>query len=284
MPTTPPHIEYRVGDFVEIAAEYAGEAALVHLDPPWAAPARYAGRGVTYETWPVTPDALDDFPDSELERDEINTDRYISELIDAAMDCLQDGGWLLLDGDSYAAPRFEAYLRDNYGEVRINDQNGRPYQGGGLRKRGRVCYHAKDGTPDGSTTGKYGKESGYPIVFAHRGETDRTLPKAVWQPARHPRWTEPTDEYDQGTVKPISPYRTWMDELVEPGELVIAGCAGSAPVLLAAEQLWGDEANAIGVDINESARTAYRTRREAVLSLETEETAGSVTTLGEFNV
>ena len=269
-------IDYRVADFTKIADEFAGQASLVHLDSPWAAPARYGGRGVTYQTWPITEDALGDFSLSELAPDEIDTTRFVSELIDVAMDCLEDGGWLIADGDSYSAPRIEQYLRDEYGETRINDQNGRPYTGGGLRKQGRVCYHTKGGEPDCSTTGKYGIEAGYPIVFATKGETDRTLPESVWQPARHPRWNEPTDEYGQGTVKPISPYRVWMDALVEPGELVLAPCAGSGPALIAAEQLWDTKARAVGVDVTETAKQAYEKRRQTVISPDHQETLGTI--------
>jgi len=276
-PNTPSQIKYRINDFTEIVSEFEEQAAVVHLDGPWAAPARHGGLGVNYQTWPITEDAVDDFPDSELKHDAINTNRFISELIDASMDCLQDGGWLIIDADSYAEPRFKNYLREEYGEARIDDRFGRPYDGGGLRKGGRVCYHAKDGTPDKSTQGKYGQEAGYPVIFAHKGETDRVLRESVWQPARHPRWNEPTDEYDQGTVKPVTPYRVWLDELAEAGELILAPCAGSGPILLAAEQLWGKQARAVGVDVNESAKQAYHTRRKAVLNPNHQETLGSIT-------
>lgn len=255
-------VDYNVSDWLDVADEYRGQAALVHLDANWAAPARYAGRGVDYVTYPVTEAATEDFPDSELDRDEIDTSRTIAELLDAAWAALESGGWLLLDADSYAARRFEAYLCEQYGEVRVQDANGRPYRGGGFRKRGAVYFESVDGSPDCSGTGQYGAEAGHPVLFAHKGKTDRTWSASVRQPARRPRWTEPTDEYDQGTVKPVEPYKRWIEGIVEPGELVLAPCAGSGPALIAAEQLWGRQARAVGVDVSATARAAWGRRRD----------------------
>jgi hypothetical protein len=78
-PDVPPGVEFRVNDWLTVANEYESEAALVHLDPNWAAPARYSGRGVDYVTHPITENAIDDFPAAELERDEIDTSRNITD-------------------------------------------------------------------------------------------------------------------------------------------------------------------------------------------------------------
>lgn len=215
---TPNSVTYRIEDWLDVVDEYETQASLVHMDPNWAAPARYAGRGVDYVCHPISEECLDDFTEAELARDDIDTTRFISEYIDAAWRTLEPGGWLVLDADSYAARRFENYLCDEFGEVRINDANGRPYSGGGFRKRGTVGFQSQDGSPDCSGTGSYGTEAGYPVLFAHKAETDRTWSAAVRQlNVRRPRWTEPTDTYDQGTVKPIKPYRRWLDAIVEPG-------------------------------------------------------------------
>lgn len=259
-------IKYRVEDWLSVAPQYIDDAAVVFLDANWAAPARHAALGVDYVTHPISEDAESDFPDSELEHDTVDCSRYITEFIDAAWDALKPGGWLILDSDSYSAPRFENYIRNVYGEVRTHDENGRPYQGGGLRKRGAVIYRGKDGSPDCSGCGQYGAEGGFPVIFAHKGETDRTWSKSVRQFARRPRWVEPTDEYDQGTIKPVDPYEVWLDAIVEPGELILSPCAGSGPALIAAERLWGDDANAVGFDINDSSKKAWERRRNEVLA------------------
>ncbi|WP_147441110.1 hypothetical protein [Halorubrum sp. Atlit-26R] len=93
-------VEYRVANWVDVAGDYREQAAVVHLDANWAAPARYSGRGVDYVTHPITDEATSDFPESELQRDEIDTSRTIADMIDAAWDALKPGGWLLMDADS----------------------------------------------------------------------------------------------------------------------------------------------------------------------------------------
>lgn len=258
-------VEYRVANWVDVAGDYREQAAVVHLDANWAAPARYSGRGVDYVTHPITDEATSDFPESELQRDEIDTSRTIADMIDAAWDALRPGGWLLMDADSYASRRFQQYLAAEYGEVRVAAGDTRPYRGGGLRKVADVRYTKKDGTPDCSGTGQYGTEAGYPVVMAHKGETDREWSESVRLDARRPRWREPTDEYGQGTVKPVGPYKVWLDAIAEQGELVLAPCAGSGPALIAAEALWGDDARAVGIDTQPDARSAWEQRRTHLL-------------------
>lgn len=258
-------VEYRVADWLSVASEYESEAAVVHLDANWAAPERNGACGVDYPTHPIRPEDESDFSDAELERDHIDTSHSISEFIDAAWTALEDGGWLILDADSYAAPRMIDYLRSEYGEVRSDDHAGRPYRGGGLRKTGGVTYVKADGTPDSAGNGRYGSEGGYPVLFAHKDETDREWSASVRQIARRPRWTEPTDEYQQGTVKPVSPYRTWLSEIADAGDLVLVPCAGSAPAAIAAEQEWDADANVVCIDPSDSSHDAYQRRREALI-------------------
>jgi DNA modification methylase len=101
--------------------------------------------------------------------------------------------------------------------------------------------------------------------MAHKGETNREWSESVRLDARRPRWREPTDEYGQGTVKPVGPYKVWLDAIAEQGELVLAPCAGSGPALIAAEALWGEDARAVGIDTQPDARSAWEQRRTHLL-------------------
>lgn len=140
------------------------------------------------------------------------------------------------------------------------------YQGGGYRRRGAVTYVDASGEPDESTAGQYLSNGGYPVVFAHKGDTDRRATASARQLARQPRRVEPGYPYGRGSIKPIAPYREWIDALTAPGELVLVPCAGTAPAAIAAEELGREWA---AVDVEEDARRAYRDRRAALLETQT---------------
>lgn len=255
---------YVAGDALTQLEDMPAEsAAVVHMDANWAAPDRNGAFGVEYITHPIRPADEADFSDAELAGDLIDTSQYIADFIDAAWHVLEDGGWLILDADSYALPRMVNYLRSEFGEVRADDHAGRAYGGGGYRKTGRVTLTAADGTPDCSTPGQYLSTGGYPVVFAHKGETDRRTKASASQVTRRPQ-----ERYGWGSVKPIAPYQAWLDGLCEPGEHVVVPCAGTAPAAIAAERLglsW------TAVDTEPEAREAFERRRDAELGTDDEQ-------------
>lgn len=233
---------YRIGDAVDVLADLQAEsAALVHLDDAWARPGRQGVFGVEY-------------PTHELDK--------TVDVVDACWRVLQPGGWLICDADDWLAPRLEAHIRDAYGDVTADGE----YQGGGYRRRGSVTYVDASGAPDESTAGQYLSNGGYSVLFAHKGDTDRRATASARQVARQPRRVEPAYPYGRGTVKPVGPYREWVDALTSPGELVVAPCAGTAPAAIAAEELgrrW------VAVDVEADARRAFRERRAELLSRQT---------------
>jgi len=183
----------------------------------------------------------------------------VTAVVDACWETLEDGGWLIADTDDWLLPRLLQYLITQYGDV-----NGQPspYRGGGYRKTGRVVYVTKsDPTrPNRSGGAKYLRQSGYPVVFAHKGETDRYGYSSAVQFAHRP-----SERFGWYSVKPVSPYETWIDELTEVGEKIVEPCAGTAPACLAAERLYGDDARYEAFDIEEEARSAFEKRRRSVL-------------------
>ncbi|RKD95494.1 hypothetical protein [Halopiger aswanensis] len=224
---------YRVGDALAELRSLDESAAVVCLDDAWARPGRQGAFGVEYPTH--------DFETT-------------AEIVDVAWDALQDGGWLIADADDWLAPRLETYIREEFGDVSAW------YEGGGYRRRGGVTYVDVGGDPDTSTPGQYLSNGGYPVIFAHKGETDRRTTASARQVARHPRRVEDGYPYGWGSVKPIGPYRAWIEGLTEPGETVVVPCAGTAPAAIAAEQLGREW---IAIDSESEAREAYLQRRAA---------------------
>jgi len=236
---------YRVGDaLAELRSLDEESAAVVCLDDAWARPGRQGAFGVEYPTHSL---------------------EVSYELVDICWDVLRPGGWLILDADDWLAPRLESYIREEYGDVTAYGD----YQGGGYRRRGAVTYVDVSGEPDRSTPGQYLSNAGYPVVFAHKGETNRRTIAGARQVARHPRRVEDGYPYGWGSAKPVGPYCEWIEGLTEPGETVVVPCAGTAPAAIAAEQLGREW---IAVDSEPDARDAYLQRRTALLQVSSEQT------------
>jgi len=223
-------IEYRVGDAErELASMPDGSAAVVALDDAWARPKRGGAFGVEYPTH--------GFGDG------------TTTLLDEIHRVLRPGGWLIADADDWLLPKLLAYLTEQWGNAAETYQNG-------YRKTGRVTLTAASGEPDKSTPGQYLSTGGYPVVFAHKGTTDRRTCASASQIARRPQ-----ERYGWGSVKPARPYQRWLAGLADSGEHILVPCAGTAPAAIAAERLWGPDARVTCVDIEQDARDAYRRRR-----------------------
>lgn len=229
---------YHIGDAREELRQLASEsAAVVVLDDAWSRPGRNGAFGVEYPTH----------------------DLQVSfEIVNASWDALAPGGWLICDADDWLAPRLESYIREEFGDVTAYGD----YQGGGYRRRGGVTYVDASGEPDKSTPGQYLSNGGYPVVFAHKEGSDRRTTASARQIARHPRRVETGYPYGRGSVKPIEPYRRWIEGLTEPGERVVEPCAGTGPASIAAASLGREWA---AIDIEEAARDAHRRRKSAYL-------------------
>lgn len=239
--------EYHVADALKVLDEYEDKAALIFLDDAWARPQRKQQFGVEYETHPFDENQED-------VDDHVDTSLTTTDIIDACYDALIDGGWLIADADDWLMPRMIHYLQEEWGDAAAT------YEGGGYRKAGGVTYLKSDGTPDRSTAGMYLSTGGYPVVFAHKGETDRRSSESARQLADRPQ-----ERYDWGSVKPISPYVAWVEALSEPGELILVPCAGTAPAALAAEKVFDDDARYVCIDNEPDAYEAFKRRREAEL-------------------
>lgn len=238
---TPDAGVYRIGDAVDVLADLEVGPSLIHLDDAWARPGRQGAFGVEYPTHGIETTA---------------------EIVDACWDILEPGGWLICDADDWLAPRLENYIIEEFGDVTAYGD----YQGGGYRRRGAVTYVDAQGEPDESTAGQYLSNGGYPVIFAHKGDTDRRATASARQLARQPRRVEPGYPYGRGSIKPVGPYREWIEALTEPGELVLVPCAGTAPAAIAAEELGREW---LAVDVEEDARRAFQKRRDALLQNQT---------------
>lgn len=234
---------YVVGDAVEVLAAYTDAAAAVFLDDAWARPGRTQQGGLAYDLHPFDEThavAGDDVDDS------ITT----TELVATAREALVGGGWLMADADDWLAPRLVDHLRTTWGDAAATPQ------GGGFRAIGGVTYLTDDGAPDCDTHGDHLSTGGYTVVFAHDGPTDRRGDAAVRQVA-----TWPDAAYGRGgRAKPIAPYEAWIEALVDPGELVLVPCAGTAPAALAAKRAFGEDARYVCVDVDPDAYEAFRRR------------------------
>jgi len=236
--------EYIIGDALDELSR-DGSAAVIHLDDAWARPKRCDGGSTSGNAPGVC------YPTHSFDSSEVDTTTV--EMIDACWETLEDGGWLIMDVDDWLLPRAIEYIIESFGDV-----NSPPaYQGGGYRKSGRVVYVTKsDPTrPNRQGTAKYLRQCGYPVVFAHKGETDRFGYASAVQFAHKKR-----ERYNWGSVKPHEPYEVWIDELTEPGDRVVEPCAGTAPACVATEKLYGDNAEYTAIDIEPEACDAFDKR------------------------
>lgn len=229
---------YRIEDAVEALYELEGQASLIYLDDAWARPRRAGQFGVTYPTH--------DFEQTK-------------EVLKACKAALRKGGWLIADADDWFLPKLIRHLQKKWGNV------AETYQEGGYRRTGGVTYLTKDGTPDCSTAGAYLCNGGYPVVFAHKGETERTTGLSARQTA-----TKPRETYGWGSVKPVAPYEKWVDGLYDPDGLLVVPCAGTAPAAIAAERLHAQgklssDARYVCIDTQEEALEAFERRLDAEL-------------------
>jgi len=216
--------EYRIGDSREALDE---QAAVACVDLAWARPNRN-GVYVTYPTY--------------------KPDNGLWDFVEAVYESLQPGGWAIFDADDWFLPRLIQYLQENWGDVAST------YNGGGYRCTGTVVY---DGHPGG---GHYFTNGGYHVVFAHKGETDRTSSVSSKQVATRP------DNFEWGTPKPIAPYRKWVCSVMDTDELLYVPCAGTAPAALAILKEWGKKANYICVDSEPEAKEAFERRKAAEIT------------------
>lgn len=232
---------YKLANAVDILDQYDEEVAIICLDDAWARPYRGKQFGVEYPTHPF--------------RDSDDDETTTVEILKACEEALVEGGWLIADADDWLLPRILDYLTDEWGDVT------KDYSGGGYRKVGGVTYVTQDGkTPDRSTAGMYLSNGGYHVVFAHNGETTRRTSTSARQVEPRQR-----NQYGWGSVKPIDPYRKWLRDLLEPEELLVVPCAGTAPAALAAELEFGDDARYVCIDTEDTAYDAFVERARDVL-------------------
>lgn len=232
--------EYLLGDALEELRGTPDESArLIHLDDAWSRPGRCSGMGVEYET-------------HELETS--------FDIIDACWDVLEPGGWIVADGDDWFKLKLENYLTEEYGNV------AETYEGGGYRRTGGVTYQRSDGGVDRGGAGMYLRNGGYHVVFAHKGETDHAYESAR-QIAQRPK-----RDYGWKSVKPLSPYRAWVESLTEEGDRVVEPCAGTAPACIEAERTGREW---LAIDIEPDAKAAYEKRRADALGAVKQHTLGS---------
>jgi hypothetical protein len=239
---------YIVGDVGEVMPELEADAALVYLDDAWARPQRANWFGVEYETHGFDPGGD--------HQDEITT----TEILNLCKQILLPGGWLIADADDWLLPRLTNYLRSEWGDVAAS------YKGGGFRRVGGVTFVTKSGDPDRSTPGMYLSNGGYPVVFAHNGETDRRTSVSARQISQQASF-----DGDWGSIKPLGPYRAWIEGLVEEDEHLVIPCAGTAPAALAAEQVFGDDIRYTCIDNEVGAFEAFLQRRAQTQGLRQEE-------------
>lgn len=234
---------YIIGDAVEELRKLDDPASLIYLDDAWARPQRANQFGVTYPTHRFDDDGTQDASESTL---------TTVNVLDACWDALEEGGWLIADADDWLLPRLTTYLMDVWGDVAGT------YSGGGYRRIGGVTYVAKStGDPDRSTAGEYLTNGGYPVVFAHKGETDRKSSTSARQVC-----TRPQENYGWGSIKPCAPYEKWVDSLLDSGEHLVVPCAGTAPAAIAAERVFGEQAHYTCIDTELDAYNAFQARRD----------------------
>lgn len=225
---------YEVGDAREIS-DYVDGAVAAVADLAWHRPGRNDQLGVEYPTY--------------------STEDGIWDFIDEIYKVLDEGGWAFFDADDWFLPRLIRYLQQEWGDVAST------YRGGGYRKVGTVVY-----TDGNLGSGHYFTNAGYHVVMAHKGETDRMSKAPAKVATERPEFSL-RQEVDWGTIKPIEPYRIWLDEVTEKGEMVVIPCAGTAPAAIALEIIYGDEANFFAIDSEVEAKSSYERRRELELEI-----------------
>ncbi|PCR90240.1 hypothetical protein [Natrinema ejinorense] len=242
--------EYVVGDASEVLEEYREAAAVTFLDDAWASPQRVKRLEAIYDTHP--------FNERIGSQNDSAPDESTSvEILDACYDSLTEGGWLVSDAQDWVAPHLLNYLVRKWGDASQSHEN---YEGGGYRKLGGVTFLCENGEPSDQTKGTFLTRGGYLVIFAHKGPTDRKTDVPARQLVRQK--CIQNDKYDWMSIKPIEPYVNWIEGLVDPGELILVPCAGTAPAALAAERVFGDDARYVCIDNNEQAFEAFKRRRE----------------------
>lgn len=220
--------EYIINDVIDSLNEMDNESiAVACLDDAWSRPGRCGAFGVEYDTHSI---------------------ETTFDVVDEIYRVLEPGGWLLMDSDDWLLPQAIDYIRQQWGDVAST------YEGGGYRKVGGVTYVTNDGTPNRSSPGKYFRNAGYHVIFAHKGETDRNSFSSKRQLAENC-----SRKYDYGSVKPVKPYYNWLKDIVLDGDKVIVPCAGTAPAALACEQLDCD-VSWICIDNNKRAYEVFKQR------------------------
>lgn len=240
--------QYIIGDVGDVLPSLNSAADIIYLDDAWARPQRANWYGVEYDTHAFA-------SDDDSEYDGITT----ADVLDLCKEALVDGGWLIADADDWLLPRLIDYIRKEWGDVAAS------YKGGGYRRVGGVTFVSKSGEPDRSTPGMYLSNGGYPVVFAHKGETDKKTSVSARQLARQASF-----DGDWGSVKPIKPYRKWLEGLMDEGEHLVVPCAGTAPAAIAAEQLYGEDIRYTCIDNEPQALEMFQQRREEVSPTDSE--------------
>lgn len=226
--------DYRIGDaLAELRSMPNESAAVVCLDDAWARPKRGDEFGVGHPTH------------------SLGENGGTWDILDQCKRVIKPGGWLIADADDWLLPRLLTRLRETWGDAAEDYREG-------YRKVGGVTLTTVNGDPDRSTPGQYGATGGYPVIFAHKGETDRRWSESVRQTAQRPQ-----NRYGWSSVKPIEPYQIWVESITEPDETVVIPCAGTAPAAIAAERLGREW---VAIDTEPEAREAYRRRRDAEIA------------------
>ena len=74
----------------------------------------------------------------------------------------------------------------------------------------------------------------------------------------------PTKTYGRGgRAKPVTPYQAWIEGLIEPGELMLVPCAGTAPAAIGARRSFGSDARFVCIDIDPGAYDGFEQRYDA---------------------
>lgn len=238
------NIQYRVGDaLTTLESEPSGSTDCIHLDDAWARPNRNGGMGVAYETHPV------DEGSAELVESEpgVTTELTVEDFLAESLRILRSGGLLIVDTDDYLLPNVLSYLS--------RQGHDRSY------RVGQITALTKDGEPDKSTPGMYGSTGGYASVLVWKDACPLPAEHPVGSHNLHCPCERQRESYGRGTVKPLDPYKQWLDEYTVAGDRIVVPCAGTAPAAIAAEDLYGEDVDVLCVDIEDGAKEAYEERR-----------------------
>lgn len=242
-------VEYHVGDALEAVQGLPDRSVqFVHLDDAWARPNRHGGFGVEYPTHPFDEDEAQKVE----EEPDVTTDQTVVELLDECYRVLKSGGVAAIDTDSYLLPNVLTYLATEWSPT--------------CYALAQTTALTRDGDPDRSTPGVYFSNGGRTTVLAWK--------KATPIPEGHPlhqnlplhcACQRQREDYGWGTVKPLPPLLKWIRAYTESGDRILVPCAGTAPAAIAAERLYGVEADVLAIDIEPDAKEAYQQRRSADL-------------------